>query len=95
MDLHRTMIPNSFQLLWIIVLVENAEYDRMFGAIGMAIIYTVKHLASSALSRSLTLRSNNCSCFRTNAWQLSTYPRRRIPVFIPYGIKSSLCVFVC
>ncbi len=24
--------------------------------------------------------------------QLSTYPQRRIPAFIPHGIKASLCV---
>ncbi len=24
-------------------------------------------------------------------WQLSIYPRRRIPAFIPHGIKASLC----
>ncbi len=33
----------------------NAEYDHMLGAIGMAVLYTVKLLASSALSWSLTL----------------------------------------
>ena len=38
------------------------------------------------------LRSNNGSCSRTNDWQLSIYPRRRIPAFIPHGIKASLCV---
>jgi hypothetical protein len=37
------------------------------------------------------LRSNNGSCSRTNDWQLSIYPRRRIPAFIPHGIKASLC----
>jgi hypothetical protein len=31
------------------------------------------------------LKSNNGSCSRTNAWQLSTYPRRRVPAFVPYG----------
>ena len=40
------------------------------------------------------LRSNNCSCSMTNAWQLSTFPRRRIPAFIPHGIKASLCADV-
>jgi hypothetical protein len=38
------------------------------------------------------LRSNNGSCSRTNAWQLSTYPRRRIPAFVPHGFRASLCV---
>ncbi len=39
------------------------------------------------------LRSNNGSCSRKNDWQLSIYPRRRIPAFIPHGgIKASLCV---
>jgi hypothetical protein len=37
------------------------------------------------------LRSNHGNCFRTNDWQLSIYPRRRIPAFIPHGIKASLC----
>ena len=40
------------------------------------------------------LRSNNGSCSRTNDWQLSIYPRRRIPAFIPHGIKASLCVCI-
>jgi hypothetical protein len=34
---------------------ENAEYDCMFGAIGMAVLHTLKLLASSALSWSLAL----------------------------------------
>ncbi len=38
------------------------------------------------------LRSNNGSCSRTNDWQLSIYPRRRIPAFVPHGIKANLCV---
>ncbi len=33
----------------------NAEYDCMFRAIGMAVFYIINHLASSALSWSLTL----------------------------------------
>ncbi len=40
------------------------------------------------------LRSNNGSCSRTNDWQLSINPRRRIPAFIPHAIKASLCVTV-
>ena len=34
---------------------ENAEYDRMIWAIGMAVLYTVKLVASSALSWLLIL----------------------------------------
>jgi hypothetical protein len=30
------------------------------------------------------------SCAMTNDWQLSSYPRRRIPAFTPHGIKASL-----
>jgi hypothetical protein len=33
-----------------------------------------------------------CVCSRKNAWQLSIYPRRRIPVFVPYTIQASLRV---
>jgi hypothetical protein len=36
---------------------------------------------------------NNGSCSRTNDYQLSTHTRRRIPAFIPHGIKASLCVY--
>jgi hypothetical protein len=32
----------------------------------------------------------NGRCSRTNAWQLSTYPRRRILALIQYDIKASL-----
>ncbi len=34
---------------------------------------------------------------RTNAWQLSTYPRRRIPAFVPYGssVLTQMERFVC
>ncbi len=38
------------------------------------------------------LWSNTGSCSRTKGWHLSTYPRRKIPAFIPHGIKASLCV---
>ncbi len=33
------------------------------------------------------------SCSRTNDWQFSTYPRRRIPAItsIPHGSKATLC----
>ncbi len=50
-------------------------------------------LDSSALSWSLTLpiEEQQGSCSRTNAWQLSTYPRRRIAACIPHGNKASLC----
>ncbi len=36
-------------------------------------------------------------CSRTNAWQLSTYPRRRIPAFVPYGLSvlTQMEHFVC
>ena len=40
------------------------------------------------------LRSNNGSCSRSNDWQHPTNPRRRIPAFIPHGIKASVCVCV-
>jgi hypothetical protein len=75
----------------------------MFGAIGLAVLsglgcrYTHpghwNHLPFRGHWPYL-LGSNNVSCSRTNDWQLSTYFRRtgRIPVFIPYGIKASLCV---
>ena len=68
----------------------NAEYDRMFEGIGLAVL--------SGLGRRLThavkwlhlpfrghwpcpLRSNNSGCSRTNAghWQLASYPQRTIP----------------
>jgi len=45
------------------------------------------------LWKSGLLKCSNGSCSRTNARQLFTYPRRRIPAFIPYGIKASLCVW--
>ena len=36
-------------------------------------------------------------CSRTNAWQLSTYPRHRIPAFVPYGLSvlTQMEHFVC
>ena len=40
--------------------------------------------------RQHTHRFMDCSI-----WQLSIYPRRKIPAFIPHGIKASLCVCVC
>ncbi len=40
------------------------------------------------------INCNNGSCSRTNNRQLSTYPQRRLPAFIPHGIKASLCVQV-
>ena len=30
----------------------------------------------------------DCSCSWTNAWQFPTYPRRRIPASLPFGIKA-------
>jgi hypothetical protein len=73
----------------------------MFGAIGLAVFsglgcrYTHPgrwiHLPFRGHWPYL-LGSNNGSCSRTNDWQLFTYFRRRIPVFIPCGIKASLCV---
>jgi hypothetical protein len=40
------------------------------------------------------INSINGSCSRTNNWQLSTYPQRRLLAFIPHGINTSLCVQV-
>jgi hypothetical protein len=73
------------------------QYDCMFGAISMAVLYAVKRLASSSVSWSLTLPSKeqDGSCSMTNTWQLSTHQRRRIPTFIPHGIKASLYVCAC
>ena len=36
-------------------------------------------------------------CSRTNAWQLSTNPRRRFPAFVPYGLSvlTQMEHFVC
>ena len=34
-------------------------------------------------------RSDDGSCSRTHAWQVPTYPWRRIPAFLPLGIKAS------
>ena len=56
-------------------------------------------LASSVLSWWLTLpiqkwrRQMLGTCPRTNVWQFPTYSRRRIPAFLPFGIKASrVCI---
>ena len=57
-------------------------------------------VGSSVLSWSLTQpiwerrRQLLGTCSRTNVWQFPTYPRRRIPAFLPFGIKAS-CVCLC
>ena len=38
--------------------------------------------------RPYRFRSDDCSCSRTNAWQFPTYPRRRIPAFLPFSLKA-------
>ena len=61
----------------------------MFWAIGMAVLYTVKRAASSALSWLLILPIKE--------QQRSTYPRRRILAFVPYGLSvlTQMERFVC
>ncbi len=74
---------------------------RMLGAIGLAVLsglgshYTHPRRWIHLPFRGhwpyrFTSRSNSGSCSRPNNWQLSTYPRRRIPAFIPHGMKASL-----
>ncbi len=46
----------------------------------------------------LPMKDNSTSsCSRTNIWQLSTYPRRRVLAFIPYGssVLTEMERFVC
>ena len=47
--------------------------------------------------RSYVLGHRYGCCSRTNAWQLSTNPRRRFPAFVPYGLSvlTQMEHFVC
>ncbi len=88
-------------LLWRSGLLDLIWILDTFGAIGLAVLsglgcrYTHPgcwiHLPFRGHWPN-RLRSNNGSCSRTKDWQLSTYPRRRIPAFISHGIKAGLCV---
>ena len=97
------MISSEDQVCW------NTGYDRIFGVIGFAVHFGLGsclpgcwlHLSFRGHLPYL-FRSDDGSCselapglLQANVWQFPTYPRRRIPFFLPFGIKVSCVDCVC